>query len=69
VRVDIQYSPPGNIAGAAVALLFNRSPLQQIDDDLRRLKQVLETGEVIRSDGSPEGTGTVKQQPARPLAA
>jgi len=69
VRVDLQYSPPGHVAGAAVALLFNRSPRQQIDDDLRRLKQVLETGEVIRSDGSPEGTGTVKQCPARPHAA
>ena len=41
VRVDMQYSRPGHVAGAAVALLFNRSPRQQIDDDLRRLKQVL----------------------------
>ncbi|HEV7821533.1 MAG TPA: SRPBCC family protein [Burkholderiales bacterium] len=69
VRVDLQYSPPGSVAGAAVALLFNRAPNQQVHDDLRRLKQVLEAGEVIRSDGSPEGTGCIKQRPAQPLAA
>jgi uncharacterized membrane protein len=67
VRVDLEYSPPGNLAGAAVAILFNRSPQQQIDDDLRRLKQVIETGAIVRSDGSPDGTGNVQQRPAQPL--
>jgi uncharacterized membrane protein len=45
---------------------FNASPEQQIQDDLRRFKQLIETGEVLRSDGSPEGTGRVKQRPAQP---
>ena len=69
VRVDLEYRPPGHIAGAALALMFNRNPSQQIDDDLRRFKQYIETGELVRSDGSPEGTGRIAQRPARPTAA
>jgi len=64
----MEYYPPGGVAGTAVAMLFNEAPEQQIYDDLRRLKQVLETGEVVRSDGSPEGAGRIKQRPAQPLA-
>ena len=41
-----------------------RSRGQQVSDDLRRFKQVMETGEVVRSDGSPEGTRAIDQ--ARP---
>jgi hypothetical protein len=36
-------------------------------DDLRRLKQVIETGDVVRSDGSPQGTGQMAQRPAQPM--
>ena len=66
VQVDLEYRPPGGVAGKFVATLFNESPEQQIHDDLRRMKQVIETGEVLRSDGSPEGMGSITQQPARP---
>jgi uncharacterized membrane protein len=69
VKVAMEYYPPGGPAGTALAMLFNQSPEQQIYDDLRRLKQVLETGEVLRSDGSPDGAGDVVQRPAQPLSA
>jgi uncharacterized membrane protein len=69
VRVELEYRPPGHIAGAALALMFNRNPSQQIDDDLRRFKQFIETGELMLSDGSPEGAGRIVQRPARPSAA
>ena len=68
VRVEMEYYPPAGAAGAAVAMLFNKAPQQQIYDDLRRLKQVLETGEIVRSDGSPEGSGQVMQHPGQPTA-
>lgn len=61
VTVDLEYAPPGGAAGSAVARLFGEDPAQQVKDDLRRFKQVLETGEVVRSDGSPEGTRTRRQ--------
>lgn len=67
VRVELEYRPPGGIAGAALATVFNESPHQQLHDDLRRLKQVLEAGEIVRSDGSPHGAGSVLQRAARPL--
>jgi len=38
-----------------VAKYFGEEPHQQLDDDLRRLKQVLEAGEVVRSEGAPWG--------------
>ena len=66
VRVVFEYRPPGGLAGAALAKMLGGSPEQKIDDDLRRLKQIIETGEVIRSDGSPEGTGRLAQRPAQP---
>jgi len=67
VTVEMEYSPPGGVLGSTLAMLFNESPEQQVSDDLRRLKQVIETGEVVRSDGSPRGTGQIRQRPARPM--
>jgi uncharacterized membrane protein len=52
VRLDIRYDPPAGAVGAAIAKLFGEEPSQQVDGDLRRLKQVLETGEVVHSDSS-----------------
>lgn len=66
VRVEVEYRPPGGIAGTMVAMLLNRSPEQQIYDDLHRFKQVMETGEVVRSDASPEGAGGMLPRPAQP---
>jgi uncharacterized membrane protein len=70
VRVDMEYQAPGGLLAATVARLFGEEPEQQIRDDLRRLKQVMETGMVVRSEGSPEGTSTrrlLRQRPAQPL--
>ena len=52
VTVDLRYDPPGGAAGVAVAKLLHREPGQQVYDDLRRLKQVLELGEVVVSDAT-----------------
>jgi uncharacterized membrane protein len=50
--VELDYMPPSGAIGAAVARLFGKEPAQQISADLRRLKQVLETGEVLHSNAS-----------------
>ena len=52
VRVELRYDPPGGALGALVAKLFGKEPGQQVGGDLRRLKQVMETGEVVHSDAS-----------------
>jgi uncharacterized membrane protein len=46
VTVHLQYAPPAGRAGAFVAQLFGREPSQTIREDLRRLKQLLEAGEL-----------------------
>jgi uncharacterized membrane protein len=61
VYVDIRYALRGGALGAAVAKLFGEEPNQQLSDDLRRFKQIVETGEIARSDGSPQGTRTQNQ--------
>lgn len=66
VKVNIQYNPPAGVIGATVAKLFGEEPQQQLDDDLRRFKQVLEVGEVVVSDATLMGTGYFEQRPARP---
>jgi uncharacterized membrane protein len=42
VRVVLSYDPPAGKLGAAVAKLFGEEPSKQVDDDLRRFKQVME---------------------------
>lgn len=57
VRVDLSYDAPGGAAGATIAKWFGEEPVQQLTDDLRRFKQVMETGEVVLSEGSLQGAG------------
>ncbi len=52
VLVELKYDPPGGVLTQAFAKLFGEEPGQQIASDLRRLKQVLEIGEVVHSDAS-----------------
>ncbi|HSK63637.1 MAG TPA: SRPBCC family protein [Pyrinomonadaceae bacterium] len=69
VKVNIQYNPPAGVVGATLAQLFGEEPEQQLDDDLRRFKQVLEVGEVVVSEATLMGTGYFAQRPARPADA
>lgn len=66
VVVQLDYSPPLGAVGGGLAKLFGEEPVQQIKDDLRRFKQVLETGEVVLSEGVPEGTRSQRQLKPRP---
>ncbi|SDF90797.1 SRPBCC family protein [Pseudonocardia oroxyli] len=66
VHVHLVFDIEAGKLGRAVAKYFGEDPRQQLDDDLRRLKQVLETGEVVRSDGAPWGKRARKEFPQRP---
>lgn len=68
VAVEIEYRPPVGVLGAGVACLFREEPNAQLKDDMRRFKQFVEVGEVVRSDASPDGNGRIKQRPAQPQA-
>ena len=55
VKVSLSYNPPGGIIGATFAKLFGENPEQQIEEDLRRFKQVMETGETASVQGQSSG--------------
>lgn len=55
VRVVLSYEPPAGKLGAAVAKLLGEEPSQQVEDDLRRFKQVMEALEVQGNSRNPAG--------------
>ena len=70
IHVDLEGSTSGGKLGEVVQKLIGSAPLPKVKDDLRHFKQRVETGEVPRSDGSPEGERAerkLKQRPAQPL--
>jgi uncharacterized membrane protein len=55
VHVELEYEPPAGRIGAVAAKLFGESPDIQVREDLRRFKQMMETGEAATTDGQPTG--------------
>lgn len=55
VRVELRYDPPAGKLGSLIAKLFGEEPAQQIDGDLRRFKQLMETGEIATTEGQSSG--------------
>lgn len=46
VIATILYDPPGGVIGKVIAKMFQREPAIQARRDLRRFKQLMETGEI-----------------------
>jgi hypothetical protein len=68
--VEFEHDPPLGDLGAAAEKLAGRDLATQLSDDLRRFKQQVETGQVVRSEGTPDGhllADHLKQRAARPL--
>lgn len=51
VTAELRYAPPGGRIGAATLALLHKEPGQQLAEDLRRFKQVIEIGEVVVAKG------------------
>ena len=58
-RVDVQlsYNPPGGALGHLVAKLFGSDPKSEMDQDLARLKTLIETGNFPRDAAKPVAAG------------
>jgi uncharacterized membrane protein len=70
IHVDLGSDASRGKVGAAVEKLRGSGPLAKAKDDLRHFKQLVETGEIARSEGAPEGERAerkLKQRPAQPL--
>lgn len=55
VRVVLSYDPPAGKLGALVAKMLGEDPAKQVEDDLRRFKQVMEAVEVPAESTQPAG--------------
>jgi uncharacterized membrane protein len=55
VKVVIAYKPPGGALTAALAKVFGDAPEQQVGEDLRRFKMLMETGEIATTQGQSSG--------------
>lgn len=72
VHAGLSYEPTAGKVGEMLAKALGDDPAQKVKDDLRRFKQLVETGEVVRSEANPEGTRTttpLKERPAQPVSA
>lgn len=58
VAVELGYNPPAGTLGAITAKLFGEAPEQSVKDDLRRFKQLMETGEIPTTQGQTAGRAT-----------
>lgn len=64
VRVTINYNPPGGKVGATLVQLLGGEPQRLIKEDLRRLKQLMETGEIATIAGQTSGRAELNEAPA-----
>ncbi len=60
VRVVLSYDPPAGKIGVAFAKLLGEEPLKQVAEDLRRLKQVMDSGEVVTGSRSRRPSPTAR---------
>jgi uncharacterized membrane protein len=49
VRVALQYNPPAGKVGAGLATLLGERPVGLVEEALRKLKQLVETGEIAKT--------------------
>jgi uncharacterized membrane protein len=71
IHVSIAQDAPAGKVGEIVGKVRGAAPRAKAMDELRRFKQRVETGVIVRSDGSPEGElaeRKLDQRPAQPLA-
>jgi hypothetical protein len=70
IYVALQRAEPKGKLGEVVQKVVGSVSMAKVKDELRRFKQLVETGEVARSDAAPEGERAerkLKQRPAQPL--
>jgi uncharacterized membrane protein len=63
VRVTMDYEPPAGKLGAIVSHFTGEEPDRQIREDLRKLKQLMETGEITTSARRVEDSAYVGATP------
>lgn len=65
LSVSLQYEPPAGRAGAMVAKLFGKDVDREVDEDLRRMKNILEAGEIPTSEGQSSAHPSARMEQAK----
>jgi uncharacterized membrane protein len=55
LHIMLNYYVPLGKLGATIAKVLGKEPGQQIEEDLRRLKRLMEAGEIPTTEGQPSG--------------
>jgi uncharacterized membrane protein len=55
VKVVLRYDPPAGVMGARISKILGEDPALNVQEDLRRLKRLIETGEIPTTEGQPTG--------------
>jgi len=63
ISISLQYEPPAGQVSVFLAKLFGRDADTEVEQELQRLKSIIEAGEVPTSDGQP--TGRVEEKAAQ----
>jgi uncharacterized membrane protein len=69
VHVSLSYSPPAGSVGVVIAKIFGEEPHRQIEQDLLRFKQFMETGEFATTEGQPAGHSKKRQFKAMAISS
>jgi uncharacterized membrane protein len=70
IHVELERRSPVAKVSEMVQKLTGTESLARVKDELRRFKQLVETGEVARSEATPEGESLkskLRQRPGQPL--
>jgi uncharacterized membrane protein len=60
VKVIFEYKPPAGRLGATISALLGEEPRIQVENDLRKFKELIESGEAI--DGAATGEATTDEK-------
>jgi uncharacterized membrane protein len=60
VRVEMQYIPVGGFIGATLGKLLGENPDRQVQESLRRFKQLVEAGEIVQPNASAGGSESAR---------
>jgi uncharacterized membrane protein len=63
LKASINYDAPAGLLGMSIAKLFGEEPGQQIEDDLRRFKQLMESGEIPSTEGQASARQEKNSEP------
>lgn len=55
VKVTIKYEPPAGKIGELAAKILTEEPNTQVSEDLRRFKNLMESGEIVKVEGQTSG--------------